>query len=60
MQHAAGERARVQRGAVGDLDRAVLEVGEGRAVLDDRGDALERLAADLDLQPRRAQQVAAQ
>ena len=59
VQDPAAERARVQCGAVGDLDRTVLEVGERGAVLDDRRDALEGLAADLHAQARRAHEVAA-
>ena len=59
MQDACRERARVERRALGDLDRAVLEVGEGRAVLHDRGDALERLLAGVRHHPRRVHEVAA-
>ena len=42
----------------GDLDRAALEVRVGLAVLHERADAAQRLAADLDVEPRRAHDVA--
>ena len=59
MQHRARERPRLQRGALRDLDRPVAEVGEGRAVLHDRRDALEVALARAHAHSRRSQQIAA-
>ncbi len=57
-QHAGGERAGVELRVLGDLDRAVAEVGEGGAVLDHGGDSRVLLACEVGGEARGAQQVA--
>ena len=46
---------RLQRDLVGHVNRTVAEVGVGSGVLDDRGDALHGLPAEVGLEPRGAE-----
>src|SRR4051794_6594998 len=57
-EHGAREVAGVERRAGGHLDRVALEVRVGLAVLHERADAAQRLAADGDVEPRRAHDIA--
>ena len=60
-QRDAGQRAGLQPGALGDVDRLVVEVGQLLAVLHDRrDDALGGAPVDVDLHPRRVADVLAQ
>src|SRR5581483_5098558 len=58
-EYDACEVAALKVGALAHLDGSLAEVGVGRAVLDDHGDALHPLAIQVSLEARRAHQIPA-
>ena len=57
LEHHAAVLAVVEGEPFGEMDRPTAEVGVGVAVLHERGDAAQDLAADVRLQARRAHDV---